>query len=83
MLDILQTLRRDHAPRVELAGYVAERHFRALGAGGHVLVGLRMSLTSALWMELVGRGDVLAAKLEGKVTPIWGFGGGAALGAAF
>jgi len=83
VLGIFQTLRRDDASRVALAGYESERQFRAIGAGGHALVGLRLSLSSALWMEIEGRGDVLLTQREGTLAPVWGLGAGGAFGLSF
>ena len=83
MLGIFQTLRRDDASIVALAGYESERQFQAIGAGGHALVGLRLSLSSAVWVELGGRGDVVVTRREGTLAPVWGLGAGGTVGLSF
>lgn len=80
---LLQTLRRDDADRVALAGYTGERESRTAMAGAHVLLGARLPIGDAFFVEVDARGEALVARREGETLPAWGAGAGAAVGLSF
>jgi hypothetical protein len=80
---VLQTLRRTDAAGLAGTPYATqENHQGALG-GGRLAVGLRMPLSTRLWLDAEARGDVLGAEVAGAGTVLLGVSGRGAIGWAF
>jgi hypothetical protein len=78
-----QTTTRDDASRVEAAGYVGERSGSGWAAGGAALVGVRRTISRAMFAELGVAASLQAASVAGTLTPFADVGGSAGAGVEF
>lgn len=67
---LLQTIRRDDAERLSLAGYEGVRRHQGLALGGHALAGARVFLTGRLWVDLDLQGELLGFRQNGSLTAL-------------
>jgi hypothetical protein len=81
---VFQTLRRADAAALAGTPYATpDQTARSILAGGRLVVGLRLPVSPAAWLDVEGRGDVLGTELGGAAAAVVRASARAGVGMAF